>query len=252
MLFKEHHAVGRIPYVLPVKWENGWPEIGFQGKAPEEFQVNLEEKETQALVVSDQFEYQSNQLIKQWQWNHNPDNRLWSVIENPGYLRLKTGLFAKKGIIDARNTLTQRTQGPACDVETKLYLSGMKPGDSAGLVALQGNFGLIGIRCHENNKYELVRCNKAEDYYEQIIDTKIYPYSSIYLKIHFDFLNGLDKAYFFYSIDGKQFIQFGESLSMEYTLDHFMGYRIGLYCYATKEAKGYVDFEYFNYTQYHL
>ena len=34
---------------------------------------------------------------------------------------------------------------------------------------------------------------------------------------------------------------------MLYTLDHFMGYRIGLYNYATKSLGGYADFEYFSY-----
>ena len=250
MLFQDHHAVGRIPYVLPMEWEDGWPNIGVDGKTPEEFQVNLEEEETQPLVISDTFEYTSNQLAKQWQWNHNPNNSLWSVIEHPGFLRLKTGTFAKRGFIDARNTLTQRTIGPACEIDTKLHLQGMKPGDCAGLAAIQGNFGLIGIRCHENHQYELVMCHKADEYYEEIIEMKKYLNDTIYLKIHFDFLNSVDRAYFFYSLDGERFIQFGKSLPMQYTLDHFMGYRIGLYCYATKETNGYVDFEYFNYVKY--
>jgi hypothetical protein len=33
---------------------------------------------------------------------------------------------------------------------------------------------------------------------------------------------------------------------MVYTLDHFMGYRFGLFNYATKEAGGFVDFDYFH------
>ncbi|GAE94456.1 beta-xylosidase [Gracilibacillus boraciitolerans JCM 21714] len=34
MLFQDHDAVGRIPYVLPVEWKDGWPMIGIAGKAP--------------------------------------------------------------------------------------------------------------------------------------------------------------------------------------------------------------------------
>jgi hypothetical protein len=34
---------------------------------------------------------------------------------------------------------------------------------------------------------------------------------------------------------------------MEYTLmEHFMGYRFGLYHYATKSPGGYADFDYFH------
>jgi hypothetical protein len=36
---------------------------------------------------------------------------------------------------------------------------------------------------------------------------------------------------------------------MKYSLDHFMGYRIGLFNYATKETGGYVDFDYFHYSR---
>ena len=32
---------------------------------------------------------------------------------------------------------------------------------------------------------------------------------------------------------------------MTYTLPHFMGYRFGLFNYATKTAGGFVDFDYF-------
>ena len=34
-LFQDHGAVGRIPYLVPVKWEDGWPVIGENGKVPD-------------------------------------------------------------------------------------------------------------------------------------------------------------------------------------------------------------------------
>ena len=43
MLFQDHGAVGRIPYLLPVTWEDGWPVIGIDGKAPKSFEVPFEE-----------------------------------------------------------------------------------------------------------------------------------------------------------------------------------------------------------------
>jgi beta-xylosidase len=33
-LFRDYGAVGRIPYLVPVKWEDGWPVIGIDGKVP--------------------------------------------------------------------------------------------------------------------------------------------------------------------------------------------------------------------------
>ena len=33
-LFRDYGSVGRIPYLVPMKWEDGWPVIGVNGKAP--------------------------------------------------------------------------------------------------------------------------------------------------------------------------------------------------------------------------
>ena len=52
-------------------------------------------------------------------------------------------------------------------------------------------------------------------------------------------------ADFYYSLDGKKWIKIGSQLKMAYTLPHFMGYRFGLFNYATKTSGGYVDFDYF-------
>ena len=40
----------------------------------------------------------------------------------------------------------------------------------------------------------------------------------------------------------------GTQLKMAYTLPHFMGYRFGLFNYATKNAGGYADFDFFRIT----
>lgn len=250
LLFQDHHAVGRIPYVLPVTWEEGWPMIGVDGKCPTEFEVDLPTQAASPLVISDAFDYAENKLALQWQWNHNPDNALWSVTERPGYLRLKTGRVVSKGVIGARNTLTQRTEGPSCEAVTRIELAGLKNGDCAGLVALQGGFGLIGIRKNADAGLQVIMCEKGEDYAEKPVETVPYEGESIYLKVHFDFEESVDKAYFFYSTDGQSWKQLGKGLKLWYTLDHFMGYRIGLYCYATKECGGYADFDYFRYTRF--
>ena len=34
-LFRDNGSVGRIPYLVPVKWEDGWPVLGINGKVPE-------------------------------------------------------------------------------------------------------------------------------------------------------------------------------------------------------------------------
>ena len=70
--------------------------------------------------------------------------------------------------------------------------------------------------------------------------------NSIYLKADCDFNDEKDIALFYYSFDGKSWTKIGSQLKMAYTLPHFMGYRFGLFNYATKKTGGYVDFDYFH------
>ena len=55
-------------------------------------------------------------------------------------------------------------------------------------------------------------------------------------------------ADFFYSLNGKTWNPIGTQLKMAYTLPHFMGYRFGLFNYATKDIGGFVDFDWFRIT----
>lgn len=242
MLFQDHDAVGRIPCILPVEWEDGWPIFGMNGKVPAEMEVPFKEGKKFDMVISDDFNHSENKLALNWQWNHNPDNENWSFTERPGFLRLKTAQLAHS-ILDARNTLTQRTEGPACSGSTLIHLEGMKPGDYAGLVALQSNYATVGIKCGNLNEKFIVMCTKNQEEQECIQ----FNGDKIMVKITFDYEDSVDIAQCFYSVDGIEWKKIGIDLKMLYTLDHFMGYRIGLYNYSTQETGGYVDFEYFDY-----
>lgn len=247
MLFQDHDAVGRIPYILPVKWEDGWPIVGIDGKAPEQFESPFEEVKTAPISVSDDFNYDNNTLKLNWQWNHNPDNSLWSFTENSGYLRMTTGYITHKGILNARNTLTQRTVGPKCSADTHVELTGMKDGDCTGMLALQSTFGMVGVRKNDDGTKSVVMCTNDGTGSEKEEETITYINDDIYLKVDFDFTDSIDIAKFYYSEDNITWNKIGCDVYMKYTLDHFMGYRIGLFNYATKDLGGYADFEYFNF-----
>jgi beta-xylosidase len=68
---------------------------------------------------------------------------------------------------------------------------------------------------------------------------------TVFLKADCDFKNRTDKARFFYSLDGKSWTPIGSELKMSYTLPHFMGYRFGLFNFATKNTGGFADFDFF-------
>lgn len=246
VLFQDHDAVGRVPCVVPVTWEEDWPVFGVDGKVPSTFIVPLPVSAPKPLVISDDFDYDDNIIALNWQWNHNPDHRLWSVTDRQGHLRLETGHLARNVEV-ARNTLTQRTEGPACSGETVMDVAEMRAGDHAGLVALEHHYGTVGLQVDDSGERYVVMCVRGDDGNERVIERTRYEGDRIHLKIDFNYVNSDDKAYFYYSEDGMAWKQIGQTLQLLYTLDHFMGCRIGLFNYATIQTGGYVDFDYFRY-----
>jgi beta-xylosidase len=243
-LFQDHGSVGRIPYIVPVRWIDGWPVLGIDGKVPETLNLPASKGLIPAIVASDEFSRKVGErpLPLVWQWNHNPDNRLWSLTERKGFLRLKTGRVDTSFLL-AKNMLTQRTIGPVCTGVTSLDVANMKDGDFAGLCLLQKNYGLVGVRVEGNNK-TIVMINATGG---NAVEAATVPLShkTIFFKAECDFTNKKDVAEFFYSLDGKSWKPIGTQLKMAYTLPHFMGYRFGLFNYASKNIGGFADFDYF-------
>ncbi|QJW89781.1 glycosyl hydrolase 43 family protein [Spirosoma taeanense] len=246
-LFRDFGGVGRIPYLVPIKWEDGWPVLGVTGKVPETLDLPASTGLIPGIVASDEFTRQKGEpgLPLVWQWNHNPNNSLWSVTERKGFLRLKTGR-TDTSVVMARNTLTQRTIGPASSGTTLLDASNLKAGDFAGLILLQKNYGLVGVKAEAGSR-SIVMVSAVTG---KPVEVQRVPLSqkTVYLKAECDFRNRKDIAHFFYSLDGKAWLPIGEALKMPYTIPHFMGYRFGLFSYATQQTGGFADFDYFRIT----
>jgi beta-xylosidase len=243
-LFRDYGAVGRIPYLVPVKWEDGWPVLGVDGKVPETLNLPPSKGLIPGIVASDEFEHRAGEpaLSLVWQWNHNPDNTLWSLTQRPGFLRLTTGRV-DADFLKARNTLTERTIGPECSGTTAIDVIHMKDGDFAGLALLQKQYGLVGVKSDGGtNSIVMVSAKTGSP-----VEVQSVPLTgkTVFLKAECDFKNRADTAYFFSSLDGKLWTQIGSELKMTYTLPHFMGYRFGLFNYATKTAGGFADFDFF-------
>ena len=197
------------------------------------------------IVASDEFNRKKNQpaLPLVWQWNHNPDNSLWSVTERKGYLRLKTGRIDTSFFL-ARNSLTQRTFGPVCTGITSLEVTNMKDGDFAGLALLQKNFGQVGVRV-EGDKKSIVMINASSGKPEESQSIPL-TQQTVFLKAECNFTDKKDMANFFYSLDGKVWMPIGTPLKMAYTIPQFIGYRFTLFNYTTKIFGGFADFDYFH------
>ena len=141
--FNSTGAFGRIVYLEPVRWHDGWPVIGeplgeggvgqpaLTWSMPDTGNPPTEDR------LQDSDEFASSELGLQWSWNHNPDDSAWSLAARPGFLRLAAQ--PAQQLVNARNTLTQILQGPSSEITARLDVSGMRDGQRAGL-------SLFGVR----------------------------------------------------------------------------------------------------------
>ena len=248
--------------LMPCRWINGWPMLGDEnGKVPDTVRALKNGEPKTAIVNSDNFE--DSQLGLHWQWNHNPIDNAWSLTERPGFLRLKTSRVVPN-IYLAPNSLTQRMMGPTSSASVCIDLSHMKDGDCAGFAAFNSDSGLLTVKKKgkrlvlemSEQKVELTEREKAVTAVEEkVIESVDLKQNKIWLRIDADFrpstdnrFGGKDLATFYYSLDGEQWTKIGSDYKMGFDWRRFfMGSKFTLFCYATKKAGGYADFDYFDF-----
>ena len=241
LLFRDSGPVGRMSHLVPMVWKDGWPEpVGGNKKAPATLDLPVTQEPGYGMVTSDDFD--SDQLALEWQFNHNPDDKNWSLTANPGHYRITTSRTDNR-VQNAKNTLTQRTFGPKCSGRTLVDGSGMKDGDIAGIVALQDDKGFVAL-AKDGGNYKVVMYSGNEKGDGQKASAAISD-SKVYLRVDFDLPIDRGTASFYYSTDGTEWKKIGDNVGLSYSLHMFTGYRFGLFNYATKAAGGYADFDWF-------
>lgn len=247
MFFQDRGASGRIPFLFNAKWENGWPVIEHEPCG------SFEKTFSESGLFSNSFLDENGKLHQAWQWNHNPLEDCYSLTDVPDGLRLKTGHIAT-GLLDARNTITQRTIEPGCTFIVKMDCSHLKDGDYAGVCAFQGKYGQLGISMKEGGPSLLLKQKKGtsfgvgkivpdveSEFDEWSAPITVEKSACIFFKIRYEFGTKEDLATFYYSFDGETYTEFGAPMQMIFTLDMFIGYRAAIFCYATKKIGGYID-----------
>ena len=262
IIFQDRGGVGRVLTVMPCRWINGWPMLGDEnGKVPSEVRSLKSGEPQTAIVKADDFG--TAKLGLHWQWNHNPIDQAWSLTERPGFLRLKTNRVVQS-IYLAPNTLTQRMEGPTCSGSVCMDLARLKDGDCAGFGAFNSDSGLLTVKKKgkrlvlemSEQKVSLTEREKAvTDVEENIIESVELKQQKVWLRIDADFrpsstggYGGKDLATFYYSLDGEQWTKIGSDYKLSFDWRRFfMGSKFALFCYATKKAGGYADFDAFKY-----
>ena len=262
IIFQDRGGVGRVLTLMPCRWINGWPMLGDEnGKVPDTVRALKNGEPKTGIVKSDDFE--NSKLGLHWQWNHNPIDNAWSLTERPGFLRLKTSRVVPN-IYLAPNSLTQRMMGPTSSASVCIDLSHLKDGDCAGFAAFNSDSGLLTVKKKgkrlvlemSEQKVELTEREKAVTAVEEkVIESVDLKQNKIWLRIDADFrpstdnrFGGKDLATFYYSLDGEQWTKIGSDYKMGFDWRRFfMGSKFTLFCYATKKAGGYADFDFFDF-----
>lgn len=245
--FQHAGARGRVMHLQPVRWVDGWPEIGmdYDGNGVgEPMAVVPKPSGGSAKPFSPQTsdEFDGDRLGVQWQFNHNPELERISVTN--GWLSLRP-LKASR-LRDARNQLTQKLMGYRSEAETAIDWSGMRAGDRSGLLCIGKKFVGAGIEMEEKDGRSAPVLYMEED--STVVFRKplagLNEDAEVYLRLTLD---THDNRYAYsYSIDGGQtFAPLGESFEMR---DGFWkGVRVGLYAYTLGEAPGETRFDWFRY-----
>lgn len=262
MLFQDHGAVGRLPVLVPVTWQGDLPVFGREGKVPTAtaMKSNRPGYQYEPLYTSDSFpclrDWQGRyELKRQWQWNHAPNSRLWGLKEEGG-LWIRTGKVCIN-VLQAQNTLTQRMFYPRCCGEVTVDGSALREGDCAGLCALQGCYGMIGIARSLNSYYLVVVAGMlqdgklvgktAQDYMPgKVMERISLPGPVVRIRISANFVDMADTVEFAWK-NGGYWEKVGERHKLYFRLDHFTGCRFALAVYATRESGGeavFTDFVY--------
>ncbi|KAJ1557938.1 hypothetical protein HK096_004484 [Nowakowskiella sp. JEL0078] len=239
MAFVDAYPGGRIPVLAPVTWtSDGWPTLTLvNGGFGSSYNYPVTKHSFKSLTGVDTF----TSLSPEWEWNHNPDNSKWSLN---GGLVLQTATVTND-LYNARNTITHRILGPTSSAFIYLDYTNMKDGDKAGLVLLRDSSAWIGVIKEGSTTY-LVMINSitmdsswntastgSEVSRLTISEGRIWLRATANISPQSD--SGVQ---FYYSINGINFISFGTKFTMVNTWQFFMGYRFGIFNYATKSLGG--------------
>jgi len=238
--FQELKRFGRVLHLQPMHWENDWPVMGIDidrngiGEPVYVWKKPNVGKEYPVTLPQTSDDFNSQELGFQWAWNHNPDNRAWSLTNKSGFLQL-TALKASS-LTEAKNTLTQRTMGYQSVATTCLYAHDMKNGQKAGLCILGKPFNEAGLVKRDGKLFVFVNI-------DGIYNEQKYSSSRIYLRIYV--AQDEKQNQFSFSTNDKEYKTFGTKFTTNN--EYGKGPILGLFSYNEEGQKGIASFDWFHY-----
>lgn len=258
MAFIDAYPGGRLPVLAPVDFDyQGWPQIvcdqtetgkGWSLKYATPLPHNNRSM-THVGPYRDTFVGYAT-LNPRWEWNHNPDDTKWR-IGNQG-LELQTACVTTN-LYHAANTLTHRILGPKSQATFAIDFSAMISGDRVGVGVFRDESSYIGIH-RGPNRTELVYVDdirlqegwKVASHGRTQVSGLRMDQHHIWLRVQADItpaFHGREReetryAKFFYSMDGEEFVPFGQDYPMKNSWEWYLGYRFAVSNFATVQLGG--------------
>ena len=244
--FNSAGAYGRIVHLQPVTWKDDWPFIG-QPLPVGDGTAGWPVIEHAAPDVGGAFpavkpqtsdDFSAKALSVQWEWNHNPDDKRWSLTRRPGFLRLTAS--PAPNLVSARNTLTQVLQSDKAVITTRLDAADLAEGQRAGLSMFGQGLSWIGVARREG-ALRVVQSYAGAEVLGPPLKTKT-------LQLRVAVAN--QTARYAYSLDGgTTFVDLGAAAPLRFSW--WKGARPALFTYGdpAQSRQGHADFDWVKVTE---
>ncbi|GME27685.1 hypothetical protein jhhlp_000332 [Neofusicoccum parvum] len=244
MSFTWAYPAGRLPVLAPITWgSDGFPTLDtVDGAWGAEYPMPVTANPPAwSWTGSDTFDGTS--LGVDWEWNHNPDESGYAVDNR---LVLST-VTVTDDLFHARNTLTHRVHGEQPTATIEVDFANMADGDIFGLAAFRDNTTWIGVM-RSGDVYSVnVKTRLEQDPGNSwatlstgdVVAAVDVSGTKIWLRGTLDArASGSKLVQFAYSTDGSAFAALGDSYALNADWKYFIGYRWGIFNYATRALGG--------------
>jgi len=250
--FQDKRAYGRVVHLQPMIWRDGWPVIGEDvagsgtGQPVARYRKPVLGYASAAPATSDEFDGAA--LGLQWQWNANWKPQ-WYAMRG-GVLRLNAvpdaRYAAQDNLWDTPSLLLQKLPAESFTVTTKLDVSSLADGGSAGLIMYGFDYAWLGARRSDGKtRLALVSCYKTEAKCRESEEASVALASpQIWLRMQVR-AGGITS--FSWSGDDRVYKPIGAPFTA--AMGRWVGAQMGLFSISNNSAAaGHIDIDYFRVT----
>lgn len=268
MHFQDKGCYGRVVWLEPMKWVDGWPVIGEDKDGDGCGNPVLTWRKpsvpfSRIVNPAESDEFNTVDLGLQWEWHSNYHD-LYGFTTPYGYMRLYSWPVSKKyvNLWEASNLLLQKFPAEAFTATTKVTMVSKEDGQEGGLIVMGWDYSALTVR-REGDKFLLCQrtCKDAEQGGKETVrelssftpsarQTIIYSPTvsrEIYLRV---LVEAGGKCRFAYSLDGEKFTACGEPFQARQ--GKWIGAKVGFVCVEPHAEpavnRGWMDVDWFRVT----